>query len=179
MEVWKDIEGYNGKYQVSNYGNVRSFSKWKNGRLLKFGTNSHGYYTVNLVKDGRKSVKIVSVHRLVAMAFIENPGMVREVNHIDGDKKNNRVDNLEWVDRYENIRHAVRTGLIPYKRGAENCRARAVIQKDKDGNVVREWGCIADICRELGYVANGIICCCRKKPKYHTAYGYIWEYKYL
>lgn len=177
MEVWKDIDGYNGKYQVSNLGNVRSFSRWKNGGLLKPGINTNGYYSVNLVKDGRKNTQLINIHRLVAMTFLDNPKGLREVNHKDGNKLNNAVDNLEWVDRFENIRHAVRTGLIPYKSGADNCNARAVVQKTKDGKVVREWGCIADIHRELGFATNGIVCCCRKKPKYHTAYGYIWEYK--
>ena len=177
MEVWKDIEGFNGKYQVSNYGNVRSFSRWKNGGLLKFGKTKTGYYFVNLVKNGRKDVKDFRVHRLVAIAFLDNPKNLPEVNHIDGNKLNNHVDNLEWVSREDNIRHAVKTGLIPIRLGKLNSNSKAVIQKRKDGTVVKEWDSVADIHRELGYSTNSIICCCNKKPKYHTAYGYLWEYK--
>lgn len=176
MEEWRDVAGYNGKYQVSCNGNVRSFTKWKNGNNLKKHVDGHGYYIVMLVGSGRNDVRRRFVHRLVAEAFIDNPNNLAEVNHIDGVKTNNVVSNLEWVSRDENIQHAVRTGLIPYKKGAEHYCARSVIQKDKDGNIVRIWGCIADIKRELGYATNGIVCCCRKKPKYHTAYGYIWEY---
>ena len=176
MEEWRDVNGYNGKYQISSNGNVRSFSKWKNGNMLKKFVDGHGYYIVMLVGSGRGDVRRKFVHRLVAETFIENPNNLIEVNHIDGVKTNNMVSNLEWVSRDENIQHAVRTGLIKYKIGAENRCARGVVKKDKNGNVVRMWGCIADVRRELGYATNGIVCCCQKKPKYKTAYGYIWEY---
>lgn len=177
MEIWKDIEGFNGKYQVSNLGNVRSFSKWKNGGLLKPGTNGGGYFFVQLVKSGRNDISIRVIHRLVATAFIENPNNLPEVNHIDGNKKNNNVENLEWVSRERNIQHAFDIGLIPKKIGKLNPNAKTVLQKDKNGNIVKIWNSVADIHREKGYATNGIICCCNKKPKYHTAYGYIWEYK--
>lgn len=177
MEAWKDIEGFNGKYQVSNFGNVRSFSKWKNGKLLKPGMTSTGYFYVNLVKDGRNSVTQKRVHRLVASAFIENARSFPEVNHKDGNKLNNNVDNLEWVSREENIRHAYKIGLISKRLGKDNSSSKVVLQKDKNGNLIKTWDSVADIHRELGYSMNGIICCCNKKPKYHTAYGYVWEYK--
>ena len=177
MEIWKDIKGFNGKYQVSNYGNVRSFTKWKNGALLKFGKTTTGYYWVNLVKNGRREIIQERVHRLVAKAFIENPHNLPEVNHIDGNKLNNRVENLEWVSRNRNIQHAVEIGLIPIRYGKDRPNAKTVLQKDKEGNVIKIWGSVADIHREKAYSTNSIICCCNKKPKYKTAYGYIWEYK--
>lgn len=176
MEIWKDIEGFNGKYQISNYGNVRSFSKWKNGELLKAGLTKTGYYYVNLVKGGRKEIVNARVHRLVAIAFIDNPYNLPEVNHIDGNKRNNYVGNLEWVSRESNIQHAYDMGLISKKIGKENTNSKAVIQKDKEGNIIKVWDSVADIHREKGYSTNSIICCCNKKPKYHTAYGYLWEY---
>lgn len=176
MEIWKDIEGFNGKYQISNYGNVRSFSKWKNGELLKAGVTTTGYYFVNLVKNGRKEIVAARVHRLVAIAFIDNPYNLPEVNHIDGNKLNNYVGNLEWVSRESNIQHAFDMGLISKRIGKDNPNSKAVIQKDKSGNIIKVWDSVADIHREKGYSTNSIICCCNKKPKYHTAYGYLWEY---
>lgn len=177
MEVWKDIEGFEGKYQVSNMGNVRSFSRWKNGNILKPGTNGSGYFYVQLVKDGRKNVIVRVIHRLVAIAFIENPDNLPEVNHIDGNKKNNNVENLEWVSRERNIQHAFDIGLIPRRMGKLRPNAKTVLQKDKNGKIIKIWDSVADIHREKGYSMSSIICCCNKKPKYHTAYGFVWEYK--
>ena len=104
-EIWKDIEGFEGMYQVSNMGNVKSLKRtvWNSGkgcyktvaeRILKVGKDRKGYLQVQLCQDGKgKSYKI---HRLVATAFCENPHGFKEVNHIDGDKTNNCVDNLEF-----------------------------------------------------------------------------------
>ena len=177
MEVWKDIDGYDGKYQVSNYGNVRSFSKWKNGELLTPGISKTGYYFVNLVRFGRKKIDCHRVHRLVAKAFLENPQELPEVNHIDGNKLNNNISNLEWCSRKANIQHAFDIGLIPRRVGKKNYLSKAVIQKSKNGDFIKEWDSVADIHRCLGYSQNSIVCCCNKKPKYHTAYGFVWEYK--
>lgn len=177
MANWKDIDGYNGKYQISDEGEVRSFSRWKNGNLLKKGMTITGYFRVNLVGTGRGDIKPKVIHRLVAKAFIPNPLNLPEVNHIDGNKLNNNVDNLEWVSREENIQHAYRIGLIPRRIGGERSNAKTVLQKDKNGTLIKEWDSVASIHREKGYSTNSIICCCNKKPKYHTAYGFKWEYK--
>lgn len=177
MEIWKDIEGFEGKYQISTYGNIRSFSKWKHGAYLKFGKTGTGYYQVNLVKDGRNKIVSSRVHRLVASTFIPNPENLPEVNHIDGNKLNNNVDNLEWVSRSENIRHALKKGLIPIRLGGNNSLSKVVLQKNKDGKLIKRWNSVASIHREKGYSTNSIICCCNKKQKYKTAYGYIWEYE--
>ena len=177
MEIWKDISGYDGKYQVSNFGNVRSFSKWKNGELLRPGISKTGYYFVNLVRFGREKIDCHRVHRLVAKSFLENPNDLPEVNHIDGNKLNNRVENLEWCSRERNIQHAYGSGLIPIRTGKRNSLSKVVIQKTKSGDFVKEWDSVADINRTLGYSINSIVCCCNKKPKYNTAYGFLWEYK--
>ena len=102
-EVWKDIEGYEGMYQVSNLGNVKSLSR-KNTKgqilsekLLAFGVVANDYLQVQLWKNKHPKMKLV--HRLVAEAFIANPSNLPEVNHIDGDKSNNTVVNLEWTTR--------------------------------------------------------------------------------
>lgn len=108
-EIWKDIEGYEGLYQVSNLGRVRSLDRkvWnytKKGRILKPHSNGHSYQNVSLHKEN-KTEKHLYIHILVAKAFLPNPDNKTEVNHKDFNKLNNRVDNLEWVTRDENKQH--------------------------------------------------------------------------
>lgn len=107
-EIWRDIDGYEGFYQVSNLGNVRRLNKTKPPRILKQSL-CRLYLRVDLCRDGKR--KSCSVHRLVAETFIPNPDNKPEVNHIDGDKLNNRAENLEWCTSSENQLHAVATGL--------------------------------------------------------------------
>lgn len=108
-EVWKDIEGYEGIYQVSSIGEVKSIFYNKKPKILKRSKTTTGYYKVELYKDkNRKSFK---VHRLVAKAFILNPESKPNINHIDGNPLNNHVNNLEWCTQKENVLHAIETGL--------------------------------------------------------------------
>ena len=110
-EIWKAVKGYEGLYEVSNFGNVRSLDRFvkakndsltkKKGRILvPFYESQKGYYQVSLSKDGKN--KKHRVHRLVALAFLENPFNCTDVNHKDEDKTNNNVDNLEWCTRKYN-----------------------------------------------------------------------------
>lgn len=105
IEFFKEIEGY-PNYEVSNLGTVRNRAT---GNVLRPGKTNRGYHKVHLYKEGQ--CKILTIHRLVAAAFLPNPENKREVNHIDGDKTNNRVSNLEWSTRSENVSHAFRNGL--------------------------------------------------------------------
>lgn len=123
-EIWKDIKGYEGLYQVSNLGKVRSLDrKIKNkhgfrtikGQLINPFMWGAGYLYVNLHKEQMRISK--SVHRLVAEAFLPNEEGKPEVNHKDGDKKNNKADNLEWATSSENEKHAYNSGLIPITWG--------------------------------------------------------------
>ena len=124
QEIWKDIRGYEGLYQVSNFGNVKSLMfinnivKIKRDKILYKSTRS-GYYTVNLCKNGKRLSK--QVHRLVAEAFIPNPNNKKIVNHKDFDRKNNYVDNLEWLTQQENIlysRYNMSKPRLKYKKSS-------------------------------------------------------------
>lgn len=118
MEVWKPIKGYEGLYEVSNYGNVRRV--WRYGRewigTCKPKRTKDGYLETTLMKNSKP--KYVRTHRLVATAFCDNPHNKKEVNHIDGNKRNNRADNLEWVTSSENQIHAYKLGLQKVSGGA-------------------------------------------------------------
>lgn len=108
-EEWRPIKGYEGLYEVSNMGRVKSLHRSKSV-IMKQSMNPHGYMFLGLMKDGTRSNKLV--HRLVATAFIRNPNNYKAVNHKDGNKKNNTVDNLEWCTSRYNTRHAYHNGLI-------------------------------------------------------------------
>lgn len=110
-EIWKDVIGYEGKYAVSNIGRIKSLDYCRSGRskILKQGIGTTGYYNVGLCINAKAITK--KVHRLIAIAFIPNPENKGDVNHIDGNKLNNNVSNLEWNTRKENINHAHRIGL--------------------------------------------------------------------
>lgn len=127
IEIWKPIKGYEGYYEVSNLGRVKALKRTVNKgkchrtweeHYLKYAPDKCGYIRLALAKDGIN--KTFKVHRLVADAFIDNPDNKEEVNHIDGDRQNNRVENLEWCTRSENIIHAYKNGLIKLKTGENN-----------------------------------------------------------
>ena len=124
QEVWRDVDGSDGFYRVSNFGRVKSFHG-KCVRFLKLRTVNSGYVMAMLCLGGKSYFK--TVHRLVAKAFIPNPDAKPEVNHIDDNKLNNRADNLEWVTHTENMRHAHATGLM--KVGIEKSTVRKLSRK--------------------------------------------------
>lgn len=107
-EIWKDIEGFENRYEISSFGNVRNK---KTEKYIKPTCDPHGYYFVTLRKVGETKTNSNKIHRLVAKAFIPNPEHLPCVNHKDGDKSNNNVDNLEWCTYQYNIQHSFANGL--------------------------------------------------------------------
>ena len=164
-EVWKDILGYEGLYQVSDKGRVKSIGYGKE-RILKPANNGRGYLLVGLCKNNEK--KHFLVHRIVAQAFIPNPNNLPEVNHRDENKENNRVENLEFCDRKYNCNYGTTKQRMIKKL------SKTVLQYSKDGKFIREWKSTKDIERNLGYSHSFISACCR--GKYKSGYEYIWKY---
>lgn len=163
-EIYKDIPGYEGLYQISNLGNVKSVKK---NKLLAKNNNGTGYLYARLSKNSQ--VKNHYIHRLVAIAFLDNPDNLPQVNHIDEDKTNNRVDNLEWVTAKENSNHGTRTA-----RAARGCQ-KPINQYDLQGNLIKSWDSGTEIAKAFGLSSStDITRCC--KNIYKTAYGYQWRY---
>ena len=169
-EIWKDIEGYEGLYQVSNMGRVKSLgnNKTRKEKILKSSKNNRGYLCVNLYKDGL--VKNYLIHRLVASAFIDNPNNLPQVNHKDENPKNNYGDNLEYCDSKYNMNYGTRTERVA------KAKSIPILQFTLDGEFIRKWDSIADVEKELGFNHSSINMCC--KGKYKNAYGYRWSYHY-
>ena len=188
-EIWKDIKGYEGYYQVSSYGNIRSLDRWVNSSLSKSGTvllkgkpmsgsiNQDGYIRYSLTQHNKP--KAIFGHVLVAKHFIENPTKLPEVNHIDGIKTNNATQNLEWTDRTGNLKHAydnkLRVSSMKGKSWKEhpNCRKIAKVCPSTNKDII-----IYDSLREAkddtGTDKSSIIRVCQGKQK--TAVKFKWRY---
>lgn len=176
-EVWKDIEGYEGLYQVSSLGRIR-----RQGKLHKTQINSVGYYTVDLYKNNKR--KTMLVHRLMALAFIPRVEGKNNINHKNGVRDDNTLSNLEWCTQQENIKHAL--DVLGYRNnfqtnnpktnlgkfGEHAHRHRSVIQT-KNAVVIKEWGSGMDAVR-AGFKSPRITECCQGKRKTHG--GYEWKY---
>lgn len=179
-EIWKDVKGYEGYYQVSNFGQVRSIDRIvkqkssKNdcvhqynhyaGKILKQYIINSGYYAVDLCKNHKSTKKLV--HRLVAEAFLENKSA--QVNHKDENKLNNNIENLEWCTAKYNMEYNDRAKKIAIKNG------KSVIQYDLSGNILNKF--VSS--REASFITNipdrGIRKACYKTTPYK---GYIWKYE--
>ena len=178
-EQWKPIAGYEGLYEVSNLGRVKSIARlvpYPNGkghnypeRIRRINTDRAGYKYVDLWKDGKgRSAK---VHRLVAQTFIPNPSHLPEVNHINEDKTDNRAENLEWCTAEYNSNFGTR------KERATAKTKRAVLQFTKDGKLIAEYASAREAAKQFRnpHIAMQIGECCRGTQK--TAHGYKWSFK--
>lgn len=173
-EIWKDIEGYVGYYQISNFGRVRSLDRkvpyktsgrFVKGKLLTTWLNNDGYVRVTLCTDGKN--KHFTTSRLVASAFIPNPDMLPEVNHKDFNTKNNHVSNLEWCTQGENI----------LKSSKQTFKPREVAQYTLDGTLVKIWQSASRASKDTPFDDSLIRKCCTGERKKHK--GYKWAYTSL
>ena len=172
MEYWKKIEGYNGRYEVSDKGNIRSVDMFigthvYKGKILSQTKKNNGYMEVGLIYKGKRKFELV--HRIVAKTFIPNPNGLPCVNHRDEVKTNNSVTNLEWCDNKYNSNYGSRINRIVQKRKL------SVIQLTLEGKVVAEYPSIQEAGRKTKISAGHICHVCKGiRP---AAGGYLWEYK--
>jgi hypothetical protein len=172
-EIWKDIEGYEGFYQVSNLGRVRSVERRLNdgriygGRILCQKQVKNGYMQVHVSKGN--TGKYLSVHRLVAKAFVQGYFDGAEVNHRDEDKTNNRADNLEWCSPSYNTQYGNSNTTMVEQRRLE------VVMMSEDGSTIREFPSLREAARSSGVSAAHICQVC--KGERNKAGGYRWKYK--
>lgn len=153
MVEWVDIKGYENKYAISNEGYVKNV---KTGKILKPGRNKKGYLQVCLYKNGKHTCKI---HRLVANHFLPDNNGCKQINHIDNNKENNNVNNLEWCDCQYNIDYTL---------------SKKVFQYTTEGMIIHVWKSCSEAGRYLNKNPSLICRCCKGKCK--TAYGYVWKY---
>ena len=183
-EIWKAVDGYEGLYEVSNFGRVKGVDRviinsdgvkrlWK-GRVLRPAKGSNGYFFCNLCKNGKTENKCI--HRLVAETFIPNPSNLPQVNHKDENKENNCVDNLEWCDSKYNNNYGSRNKRDAEKKLNSPKLSKPVLQIDNEkGVIISEYPSTMEAERQLNIYSSAISKCCRGERK--TAYGYKWRYK--
>lgn len=189
IEIFAPIIGYHGVYEISNLGRIKTLEREceyinKNGKAVKYmlpekilipGIHTNGYLKISLYKNAKE--ERFFVHRLVAIHFISNPENKPEVNHKDGDRKNCKLNNLEWVTGSENKIHSFKVlgrkniGL----KGKDNVSSKVVLQYDLNGNLLNEFESSGEARRRLRLLSNHITDCCTGKLS--NAYGFIWKYK--
>ena len=175
-EIWKDINGFNGVYQISNFGKVKSNDQYvrngvgiavKHGKQITPNLSTSGYYEVHLYRNQKRYVRMI--HRLVAEHFIENPNDYPQVNHKDENRLNNNADNLEWCTAKYNSNYGNRS----IKLSLSQPTRKTILQFDLDNNFIREWKSNKDIIRELKIY--GALKCC--KGQFSQSGGFIWKFK--
>lgn len=163
IEIWKKVKKY-PKYEISNLGNIRSLNYHREKRIqnLKPIYSNRRFMVVSLSNEN--GFKIMPIHRLVAEAFIPNPNNLPEVNHKDGNRSNNRVDNLEWCTKEKNLNHAIENKLI---------RTKPLVQYDLNGNFIKEWNSITSACKHFNdkNIWKAVY------SRTHIKKGFIWRLK--
>lgn len=194
-EEWRRIKGYESLYAISNLGRIKGFGSksvytvyWGRRKkqiinadiILAQKKHNRGYKTICLSKN--KNKKYTTIHRLVAEAFITNPENKRTVNHKNGVKWDNRVDNLEWATDTENGNHSFkelgRKGSKTYlgKFGKEHNKSKPLIQFNLDGNFIKEWENAQQVYRELGFHAASISASCIGRNGHNQFGGFLWKF---
>lgn len=179
-EIWKDIDGFEGVYQISNYGRLKALSKQLKGRngyrnikekVLKPSIGTCGYYQYPLTHNGVK--KTILIHREVAKAFVDNPNELYEINHKDEDRLNNHFENLEWCERkYNNLYNDRKKREIETQINTHPSR-KGVEQVDENGNIIGTYQSERDAERKTNIPHNNICDCIKGKRK--SAGGYYWR----
>lgn len=180
IEIWKDIEGYEGMYQVSNMGRVRALDRVKpnsggqiaKGHILPSYNNGNGYLWVSLWKFNKS--KHIYVHRLVAMAFIPNPSNLPIINHKDEDKSNNRHDNLEWCTQKYNINYGNHMKRLKESYIA-NGNNRPIDVYDMKGTFLKTFDCSNEVCKEIGINRRGLYLACQGVTKSYKGYRFAFH----
>lgn len=181
MIIWKDIQGYEGLYQVSNTGDIRGLDRKRfngysyydyKGKKLKGRKTRKGYLTVVLYIQN--NTRTFPIHRLVAQAFIPNPNNLPQVNHKDGNKQNNCVDNLEWITNKDNQLHAWKLGLQKTRLGKDNPASKVVVQIDDIGNTINVFESISSANKFFNRKYSHINECCYGRRK--KCFGYKWRF---
>ena len=184
-EQWENVPGYENLYSLSNYGRLKHLPYSLYGlnkervdigeKIRKPNLMRTGYYAYELWKENKR--KVYLLHRLLAIIFIPNPLMLPQINHIDGNKQNDNLSNLEWCTPRENIIHAINVlGVADgrtYKYGKEHYRAKPVCAVNEFGEIIMQFDCMQEAYRQTGIRESGISSCVRGKQK--TAGGFIWR----
>ena len=150
MEIWKQVKGYNGRYKISTDGRVKSFAQDKENGRIKNGYLNHDGYRIILLYDGNGGKKWHFVHRLVAQAFIPNPDNLPQVNHMDEDKENNRVENLEWCDNDYNIHYGTRNERVAISNYCCETTSKKVCSVDVKTGQIEYFNSIGEAERKTG-----------------------------
>lgn len=173
---WRDIKGYEGLYQISDDGQVKSLGNGNSSnskeKILKSADNGWGYLFVYLCKNGK--MKKYYVHRLVAEAFIPNPSKLPQINHKDENPLNNCVENLEFCDASYNINYGMRNKRVAEKMTNNEKTSKPVKQFDLRGNFIKEYPSTMEVQRKFGYAQPNISAACSGRLR--QAYGYRWSY---
>lgn len=169
-EIWKDVVGYEGLYQVSNLGRIKRLPSIVKNRYIKGGLlnprkHNYGYLSVYLCKNGVCEQWLL--HRIVAIAFIPNPKNLPQINHKDSNRRNNFASNLEWVTRSQNIKHAYDNRL--------NKKARPV-ECLKDGVVIKTYQSALEAEKVDGFSSRNIAHCCNHRYRHKRHKGFEWRY---
>ena len=167
-EIWKPIVEYDGLYEVSNLGRIKT----KDNIIKKFVYTKDKYFRTSLYKNKKR--KSFLVHRLVAQAFIPNPENKPQINHINGIKDDNRVENIEWCTQFENMQHAIKNHLNKPLRGSKHPNSRKTNQYDLNNNFIKQWDTITSASEYYKVCKTCIRDCCIGKQK--KSKGFIWKY---